>query len=133
MRKWAESKKNFPKAHNRRNPVFGQDSLLAVLTASVNPLIDVYRVPSCAALLPCLVGHLKAWRLKTGKVLPYGRTFVAYFRKPLMICSSASASVRPRVISLMICSPAILPMAASWISAESIWLASSWGMARIFA
>ena len=44
----------------------------------------------------------------------------SYLRKPLMICSSASASVRPRVISLMICSPAILPIAASWISAESI-------------
>ena len=45
-----------------------------------------------------------------------GPVFVAslvYFRKPLMICSSASASVRPSVISLMICSPAILPIAAS--------------------
>ena len=32
-----------------------------------------------------------------------------------MIFSSACFSVRPRVISLVICSPAILPMAASWI------------------
>ncbi len=28
--------------------------------------------------------------------------FLYYFRKPLTICSSASASVKPRVISLMI-------------------------------
>ena len=44
---------------------------------------------------------------------PLNPYFRPYFRKPLMICSSASASVRPRVISLMICSPAILPIAAS--------------------
>ena len=36
-----------------------------------------------------------------------------YFKNPLTICSSASASVNPKVISLMSCSPAILPMAAS--------------------
>ena len=36
-----------------------------------------------------------------------------YFRKPAMILSSASCSVRPSVRSLRICSPAILPMAAS--------------------
>ena len=36
-----------------------------------------------------------------------------YFKKPLTMCSSASASVSPKVISLMSCSPAILPMAAS--------------------
>ena len=34
-----------------------------------------------------------------------------------MIRISASSSVRPRVRSLMICSPAILPMAASWMGA----------------
>ena len=36
-----------------------------------------------------------------------------HFKNPLIICSSASCSVSPRVISLIICSPAILPMAAS--------------------
>ena len=36
-----------------------------------------------------------------------------YFKKPFTMCSSASASVRPKVMSLMSCSPAILPMAAS--------------------
>ena len=39
--------------------------------------------------------------------------YFLYFRKPLIICSSASASVRPKVINLIICSPAILPIAAS--------------------
>lgn len=38
---------------------------------------------------------------------------VFYFKNPLTMCSSASASVSPKVISLMSCSPAILPMAAS--------------------
>ena len=42
-----------------------------------------------------------------------------YFKNPATIFSSASSSVRPSVISLMSCSPAILPMAASWISAAS--------------
>ena len=36
-----------------------------------------------------------------------------YLRKPLMISSSASFSLKPRVISLISCSPAIFPMAAS--------------------
>ena len=36
-----------------------------------------------------------------------------YFKNPLIICASASASVSPSVISLINCSPAILPMAAS--------------------
>ena len=36
-----------------------------------------------------------------------------YFKKPFTMCSSASFSVNPKVISLMSCSPAILPMAAS--------------------
>ncbi len=43
------------------------------------------------------------------------------------ICSSASFSVRPRVISLMSCSPAILPMAASWIRLASTQLAVTAG------
>lgn len=38
---------------------------------------------------------------------------VFYFRNPFTICSSASCSVSPKVISLISCSPAILPMAAS--------------------
>lgn len=41
-------------------------------------------------------------------------------KKPSMIFSSACSSVRPRVRSLMICSPAIFPMAASWIKTASI-------------
>ena len=36
-----------------------------------------------------------------------------YFKNPLMISSSASFSVRPRVMSLISCSPAIFPIAAS--------------------
>ena len=36
-----------------------------------------------------------------------------HFKNPFTMCSSASASVSPKVISLMSCSPAILPMAAS--------------------
>ena len=39
--------------------------------------------------------------------------FPTYLRKPLMICSSASCSLRPSVMSLINWSPAILPMAAS--------------------
>ena len=56
-----------------------------------------------------------------------------YFRKPLTICASASASVRPSVISLVICSPAIFPMAASWISSASRSFAVISGIALIFA
>ena len=52
-----------------------------------------------------------------------------YFKNPLTICSSASFSVRPRVISLMSCSPAILPMAASWTRLASTQLAVTSGMA----
>ena len=48
-------------------------------------------------------------------------------RKPSTIFSSASCSVRPRVRSFIICSPAIFPMAASWIRAASPWLATSSG------
>ena len=38
---------------------------------------------------------------------------IFYFKNPLMISASASFSVSPSVISLMSCSPAILPIAAS--------------------
>lgn len=38
---------------------------------------------------------------------------IFYFKKPSIIFSSASFSVRPKVINLIICSPAILPIAAS--------------------
>ena len=55
--------------------------------------------------------------------------FRAYFRKPATICSSASASVRPRVMSFVICSPAILPMAASWTRLASTLFAVISGMA----
>ena len=54
-----------------------------------------------------------------------GLNFYSHFKNPLMICSSASCSVRPRVISLVSCSPAILPMAASCTRAASTSLASS--------
>ena len=40
-------------------------------------------------------------------------------RKPLMISSSACCSVSPSVISLISCSPAIFPIAASWSSDAS--------------
>ena len=56
-----------------------------------------------------------------------------YFRKPLTICASASASVSPSVISFVICSPAIFPMAASWISSASRSFAVISGIALIFA
>ena len=46
-----------------------------------------------------------------------------------MICSSASFSVSPSVMSLISCSPAILPIAASWIRFASILLAVSCGLA----
>ena len=42
-----------------------------------------------------------------------------YFKNPLTISSSASFSVRPNVISLISCSPAIFPIAASWINVAS--------------
>ena len=54
---------------------------------------------------------------------------IVYFRKPDTIWASASSSVRPKVISFIICSPAILPMAASWIRLASKWLAVSSGTA----
>src|SRR5699024_7369381 len=38
------------------------------------------------------------------------------FKKPSIIFASASSSVSPKVQSFKICSPAIFPMAASWIS-----------------
>ena len=50
-----------------------------------------------------------------------------------MICSSASASVRPSVISLINWSPAILPIAASWIRLASMLLAESSGVASTWA
>ena len=46
-----------------------------------------------------------------------------------MIFCSASCSVRPSVISLVSCSPAILPMAASWMRAASTLAAVSSGIA----
>ena len=42
--------------------------------------------------------------------------YPACFKKPLMILASAPFPVRPRGISFMSCSPAILPMAASCTS-----------------
>ena len=45
--------------------------------------------------------------------------FRFYRKKPLTISSSASFSVNPSVISLMSCSPAIFPIAASWIKDAS--------------
>ena len=41
------------------------------------------------------------------------KSISTYLKNPLTISSSASFSVRPRVISLISCSPAILPIAAS--------------------
>lgn len=58
---------------------------------------------------------------------------IAYFRKPLIICSSACCSVSPRVISFTICSPAILPIAASWINAASVQFAAISGTAWTLA
>ena len=49
----------------------------------------------------------------------------SYFKKPFTICSSASFSFKPKVISLISCSPAILPIAASWIRLASTQLAES--------
>ena len=46
-----------------------------------------------------------------------------------MMRGSACCLVRPRVMSLVSCKFAILPMAASWISSASLVLASSAGMA----
>ena len=56
------------------------------------------------------------------KTLPLpGKVFllISYFKNPLTICSSASFSESPSVISFTSCSPAILPIAASWISDAS--------------
>ena len=47
------------------------------------------------------------------------RPFSFYFKNPFTICSSASCSVSPSVISFINCSPAILPIAASWIRLAS--------------
>ena len=47
--------------------------------------------------------------------------------------SSASSSVRPRVSSFKSWSPAILPMAASWMSWASVELAVMAGMERMLA
>ncbi len=57
------------------------------------------------------------------------RAEIPYFKKPFTICSSASFSFKPKVISLISCSPAILPIAASWIRLASTQLAESWGLA----
>ena len=46
-------------------------------------------------------------------ISPKTHQMIFYFKKPLMISSSASFSVNPSVINLVNCSPAILPMAAS--------------------
>ena len=53
-----------------------------------------------------------------------------YRRNPSRIFSSACSAVRPRVMSLVICSPAILPMAASWMRVASTWLQVISGMER---
>ena len=50
-----------------------------------------------------------------------------------MICSSASSSVKPKVISFINCSPAILPMAASWIRLASVVAADNCGVASTYA
>ena len=50
-------------------------------------------------------------------------------KKPSTIFFSASSSVSPRVRSFTICSPAILPIAASWIREASISPANSSGAA----
>ena len=42
-----------------------------------------------------------------------------YFRKPSTIFSSASCAVNPSVCSFINCSPAIFPIAASWIKDAS--------------
>ncbi len=52
-----------------------------------------------------------------------------YLRKPAIMRSSACCSVRPSVRSFKSCSPAIFPIAASWISWASGWFASSAGRA----
>lgn len=50
-------------------------------------------------------------------------------KKPSMILASASCSVKPSVWSFKSCSPAIFPMAASWISCASPLRALSEGEA----
>lgn len=64
---------------------------------------------------PELIQKKLSWRRK--KQPPgSGQLFEIFrfqLRKPSMILASASCSVRPRVRSFRICSPAILPMAAS--------------------
>ena len=47
-----------------------------------------------------LTTQMRPLRIGTG-------AFVFHFKNPLIICSSASCSVSPSVISLIICSPAI--------------------------
>ena len=71
--------------------------------------------------------RLKASCPSGGFALPF------YFRKPAIIFSSACSSVRPSVRSFISCSPAILPMAASWMSEASRWAASSAGVATTVA
>ena len=54
-------------------------------------------------------------------------------RKPLRMVSSASSGERPSVSSFSSWSPAILPMAASWISWASGQLAVMAGMDSMWA
>ena len=67
-----------------------------------------------------IVYNMKRLKKNTQKGLYFLSIKYIYFKKPLIICSSASFSVRPRVINFINCSPAIFPIAASCIRLASI-------------
>lgn len=105
----------------------GWDGYLLVCPASIQeaseiPPMKIWQTKCLQASLTPFVCHIFAVPIVS-----------FYFKNPLMIWASASISLRPRVISFSICSPAIFPMAASWIRAASGTWAVISGMAWILA
>ena len=81
------------------------------------PRWDPAKSPNCANLPKIFFSVNSFFSQKRSR--PQTAPFFIYRRKPSRIFCSASSAVRPRVISLRICSPAIFPIAASWIRLAS--------------
>ena len=74
-------------------------------------------VISRLSIIPFFAAECKCRREKVRRLShERRRSHMCYAKKPLRIVSSASSGVRPSVSSFSSWSPAILPMAASWIS-----------------
>ena len=114
------------------------NAIQALSQLSYTPMEVLFTLSGEVSLARCLIiiAELGGFVKKNFRVFLLSRRtprppgyMAVYFRNPATICSSACSSVRPRVMSLMIWSPAILPMAASWTRLASTLLAVISGMA----